>query len=183
MKPSWGISVMGNGCSGYSVMLALFSHLEASWGRPGVSLASWGILGLPWEPKVGRGCVLCSGWEGGTLLPLVKPRAADDDDHHYNIINIIINIVINIINIKIIIMNIVINIIINMKQEQQNTKTKSNAKPKRGGLRRRGRESAGRRKAPMWPFGGPRAAFRGPFWHPSWSHFGTIFEHLFGALK
>ena len=78
------------------------------------------------------------------MLPLVKPRAADDD-HHYNIIiNIIINIVINIIDIKIIIMNIVINIIINMKEEQQNTKTKTkpNTKPKRGALSRSPREPA-----------------------------------------
>ena len=135
---------------------------------------SWGILGLPWEPKVGRGCVLCSGWEGGTLLPLVKPRAADDD-HHYNIIiNIIINIVINIIDIKIIIMNIVINIIINMKEEQQNTTTKPNTKPKSGGLCRRGRESAGRCKAPIWPLGG--------LGRPSGAHFGTRFGAILGPF-
>ena len=30
--------------------------------------------------------------------------------------------------------------------------------------------------------GEPRAAFRGPFWHPFCIHFGTIFEHFFGAL-
>ena len=68
-----GISVMGNGCSGYSVMLALFSHLGASWGRLGVSRAhrgailghlgrvlgrfgvglgtSWNVLGAFWEMK------------------------------------------------------------------------------------------------------------------------------------
>ena len=54
LKPSWRISVMGDWCSGYSVMLALFSRLGASWGRLGGVLErvgvivgpSWGMLGL-----------------------------------------------------------------------------------------------------------------------------------------
>ena len=108
------------------------------------------------------------------MLPLVKPRAADDD-HHYNIIiNIIINIVINIIDIKIIIMNIVINIIINMKQEQQSTKTTTTAHPAGGRKTEEG---------PMWPFGG--------LGRPSGAHFGIRFGAIlepflntfFGALK
>ena len=135
---------------------------------------SWGILGLPWEPKVGRGCVLCSGREGGTLLPLVKPRAADDDDHHYNIIiNIIINIVINIINIKIIIMNIVINIIINMKQEQQNTKTKTKptTKSKRGALSRSPRERARPPYGLLGASGGLPGPILAPVLEPFWDHF------------
>ena len=90
------------------------------------------------------------------MLPLVKPRAADDDDHHYNIIiNIIINIVINIIDIKIIIMNIVINIIINMRGRRIGT---------HDGRSRRCQGAA------VWPAKG--------LGRLSGAHFGTRFEAL-----
>ena len=44
LKPSWGISVMGDWCSGYSVMLALFSRLGASWGRLGACRSHRGAI-------------------------------------------------------------------------------------------------------------------------------------------